>query len=98
MIGLLKMSEFLSDYKAAFKLKNVISLRRWVCFSLKSMLLFLLLVLLFTLLQYVAIVYTPLFEYVTVPGIKLSSIYGLAIVLVVSFGPSVLYLIRIFTR
>ncbi len=92
------MSEFVSDYKAAFTLKNVISLRRWVYFTLKSMLLFLLLVLFFSILQYVAIVYTPLFEYVTVPGIKLSNMYGIAIVLVVSFGPSVLYLIRIFTR
>lgn len=92
------MSEFVSDYKAAFTLKNVISLRRWVYFTLKSMLLFLLLVLLFSILQYMTILYTPLFEYVTVPGIKLSSIYGLAIVLVVSFGPSVLYLIRMFIR
>lgn len=92
------MSEFVSDYKAAFTLKNVISLRRWVYFTLKSMLLFLLLVLLFSILQYMSIVYTPLFEYVTVPGIKLSSVYGLAIVLVVSFGPSVLYLIRMFIR
>ena len=92
------MSEFVSDYKAAFTLKNVISLRHWVYFTLKSMLLFLLLVLFFSILQYVAIVYTLLFEYVTVPGIKLSNMYGIAIVLVVSFGPSVLYLIRIFTR
>ncbi|WP_211045763.1 hypothetical protein [Pectobacterium versatile] len=89
------MSEFFGDYRGAFKLRNVIGLKRWIYFSLKSVLLFLLLLLLFSLFQYMVIFYTPLYEYVTAPGVKLSSIYGLILMLAVSFGPSLLYLIRI---
>lgn len=89
------MSDFFGDYRGAFKLQNVIGLKRWIYFSLKSVLLFLLLLLLFSFFQYMVIFYTPLYEYVTAPGVKLSSIYGLILMLAVSFGPSLLYLIRI---
>lgn len=92
------MSAFFSDYRGAFKLHNVIGLKRWIYFSLKSVLLFLLLLLLFSVLQCMIIFYTPLYEYVTAPGVKLSSIYGLILMLAASFGPSLLYLIRIIIR
>ena len=92
------MSEFFSDYRGAFKRQKVISLKKWVYFSLKSVLLFIVLLLLFSFFQYVVIRYTPLYEYATVPGIKLSNIYGLILMLTASFGPSVLYLIRIIAR
>lgn len=92
------MSEFFSDYRGAFKLQNAIGIRRWVYFSLKSVLLFLLLVLLFSFFQYLVVFYTPLDEYMTAPGIKLSSIYGLILMLAVSFSPSLLYLIKIIIR
>lgn len=92
------MSEFLRDYRGAFKLHNVIGLKRWIYFSLKSVLLFLLLLLLFSVLQYIVIFYTPLYEYVTAPGIKLSSIYALILMVAACFGPSLLYLIRIIIR
>lgn len=92
------MSEFFGDYRGAFNLQKVIGLRRWVYFSLKSVLLFLLLVLLFSFFQYVVLFYTPLDEYVTAPGIRLSSIYGLILMLAASFGPSFLYLIKIIIR
>lgn len=92
------MSEFFNDYRGAFNLQNVIGFRRWVYFSIKSVLLFILLVLLFSFFQYLVVFYTPFDEYMTVPGIKLSSIYGLILMMAVSFTPSLLYLIKIIIR
>ncbi len=92
------MSGFIGDYRDAFNRKRIIGIRRWIYFMLKSVLLFLLLSVVFSLLQYVFIMYTPLFEYVTAPEIKQSNIYGLIFILVVSFCPGVIYLIKGITK
>lgn len=92
------MSGFIGDYRDAFSRKRIIGIRRWIYFMLKSVLLCLLLSVVFSLLQYVLIIYTPLFEYVTVPGIKQSNIYGLIFMLVVSFCPGIIYLIKGITK
>ena len=89
------MSGFISDYKGAFYRKSTISIKRWIYFFLKSSLLFLLLLLLFSVVQYALITYTPLLEYVTVSGIKQSNMYGIILMLTISFSPSVLYLVKI---
>lgn len=88
------MSEFISDYTGAFKLRHTISIRRWMFFSLKCVLLFLLLLIVFSVTQYTLIMYTPLFEYVTVPGINQSNVYGITLILAVSFGPCLFYLMK----
>jgi len=90
------MSEFIRDYKGAFRSSRYtgLRLRKWILFTLKSVLLFLVLCLVFSALQYAVIFWTPLFEYVTVPGVLISSVSGIVISLIVSFGPSVLYSIR----
>ncbi|ROU09769.1 hypothetical protein EB837_23710 [Kluyvera ascorbata] len=88
------MSEFISDYTGAFKPGHTIGIRRWMFFSLKCVLLFLLLLLVFSVTQYTLIMYTPLFEYVTVPGIKQSNVYGITMILAVSFGPCLFYLMK----
>ncbi|TDS92833.1 hypothetical protein EDF84_1125 [Erwinia rhapontici] len=89
------MSEFISDYKGAFDRKSTMSIKRWIYFFLKSSLLFLLLLLALSSVQYAFIIYTPLLEYVTVSGIKQSNVYGIILMLTVSFFPSVLNLVKI---
>jgi len=90
------MSEFLRDYKGAFRRSRYIGLglRKWILFTLKSVLLFFVLCLVFSALQYAVLFWTPLFEFVTAPGVLISSAIGIVISLIVSFGPSVLYSIR----
>lgn len=92
------MSRFISDYKGAFKRKRVAGFREWIVFTLKSVLLMLLLLVGFSAAQYLLIMHTPLSDYVTVHGIEQSNRYGITIVLVLSFGPSVIYLGRLCMR
>ncbi|EKN6222147.1 hypothetical protein DVQ50_05490 [Yersinia enterocolitica] len=94
------MAKFIRDYKGAFRRNGYIGLgiREWIFFTLKSALLFLVLILAFTALQYAVIFGTPLFDYLTAPGIRISSICGILASLIVSFGPSVLYNIRYCVR
>lgn len=88
------MSDFIKDYKGAFRRDRYLGLGGWILFTLKSVLLFIVLCLVFTALQYAIIFGTPLFEYVTGPEVRISSICGIIASLIVSFGPSVLYRIR----
>ncbi len=92
------MLEFINDYKGALKPHNKIGIKNWIYFTLKSFLLLVILFLMFSLAQYMVIMYTPLSEYVTVPGIESSNLYALMVMLVISFGPSMLYLFRIIFR
>jgi TRAP-type C4-dicarboxylate transport system permease small subunit len=89
------MSGFISSYIGAFDRNSTMSIKRWIYFFLKSLLLFLLLLLAFFSVQYALITYTPLFEYVTVSGIKQSNVYGIILMLTVSFVSSVLHLVKI---
>lgn len=92
------MSAFINDYKGALKSRNEIGIKRWSYFTFKSFLLFVILFVMFSLVQYMVIMYTPLSEYVTAPGIERANLYALIVMLVVSFGPSMLYLSRIILR
>lgn len=89
------MSQYINDYKNAFNLKSIIGVRKWIFFTFKSAVLLLVLLLLFSLVQYWVVMYSPLADYMTVPGIEQSNIYGMIFMLAASFGPSVLYLVRI---
>lgn len=92
------MSDFIREYKEAFKRDSRISFRCWIIFALKSALVFMLLCLAYTLIQYAVLLGTPLYEYVTVSEIQLSSSVGIIISLLVSFVPCTLYLIRMIIR
>lgn len=92
------MSQYVNDYKNAFNSKSIIGVRKWIFFTFKSAVLLLVLILLFSLVQYWVIMYSPLADYMTVPGIEQSNIYGMIFMLAASFGPSGLYLVRIIMR
>ncbi|TPG64090.1 hypothetical protein EAH77_04515 [Ewingella americana] len=94
------MAKFIRDYKGAFRRNRYIGLglRKWIFFTLKSALLFLVLILAFSVLQYAVIFGTPLFDYLTATGVRISSICGILASLIVSFGPSMLYSIRYCVR
>jgi hypothetical protein len=92
------MSEFISGYKNAFNRHSTMGISQWIYFTIKSALLFLLLLFVFCLLQFVVLIYSPLKEYATVPGIKQSNIYGLVIMSAVSFLSSVIHLVKMMIR
>ena len=88
------MREFIRDYRGAFKPRCRMGLRQWILFTLKSLFLFVVLIILFSLAQYALLIFTPLSEHVTVSDVRISSLIGLFICLIISFMPSVLYLVR----
>ncbi|GEM_PF-1232162 len=92
------MYAFLEDYKNAFKPSQISGLKRWINFTLKSCVLALVLAVFFGLAQYFIVLYTPLIDYVTVPGIEQSNRYGLTLIAMISFAPSLAHLFKILLR
>ncbi|PSN09383.1 hypothetical protein C7G83_01110 [Siccibacter turicensis] len=92
------MSGFFKVYKGAFKPCNEIGIKRWAYFTLKSFVLLIILLVITSALQYLIIIYSPLFEYVTVADVEKTTLYALIFILAVTFVPSVVYLLRIILR
>jgi hypothetical protein len=89
------MLGFLSEYRGAFQRECKIGRKQWVLFTLKSALLMIVLFLAFSCGQYALLFFTSLYEYVTVDEVRVSSLIGIALSLLISFVPSILYLFRL---
>jgi len=92
------MQGYLRDYKGAFQRGCKVGWKQWIMFSLKSVFLFIALYLAFSCVQYALLFSTSLSEHVTVNEVRLSSLFGITLILLISFLPSVIYLVRLSFR
>ncbi|UQY45900.1 hypothetical protein M1E08_11185 [Erwinia sp. PK3-005] len=88
------MSAFFHAYKKAFNRDDKLSLGEWMNFTLKSLIIFMLLFLAFTVLQYFILIKSPLIDALTVSAVRLTSLCGFTLLLVGCFTPSILYAIK----
>ena len=78
----------------AFKKGHRIGLRQWILLTLKGAIMFIALLIILNLAQYALLFSTSLYESVTVKEVRISSLVGILSSMVISFGPSILYLTR----
>ncbi|GLR09473.1 hypothetical protein GCM10007905_21930 [Mixta theicola] len=90
----MKMSAFFRDYKKAFNQNDKMGLNEWINFTLKSLIMFLLLFLGYTALQYFILIKSPLFDYLSVSDVRLTSICGFTGILLACFTPCILYAVK----
>ncbi len=92
------MQGYLRDYKGAFQRGHKLGWKRWIMFSLKSVLLFIVLYLAICCFQYALLFYTSLYEHVTVNDVQLSSLLAITLMLLISAMPSIIYLVKLIFR
>lgn len=88
------MPGFIRDYKGAFQQGHRIGRWQWTVFTIKCAFLFIALLIAFNSAQYALLFSTSLYESLTANEVRISSLVGIFLSLIVSFVPSILYLAK----